>query len=249
MGKSSQEKLFVKIHKEYKNHYYDQESIKYRDNFIYKYMYESENLNEKDIAEIACGSGYNSLAILKIFPKANLNGYDISPPACNDYQKIVGNNAFIWDITKEKVNDFKYDFVIVIGGLHHCINNLDKVIENIHNMLKKNGTLIMVEPNKNYALNFIRKIWYKFDNYFDNENEDSLDHSLIINQYKDKFEFKKIRYFGGPAYFFILQSLILRMPIVIKPLFSKLLFWIERIYNKFQYYWIYPAFIAKWKKK
>ena len=71
-------------------------------------MYESENLDEKDIAEIACGSGYNSLAILKIFPKANLNGYDISPPACNDYQKIVGNNALTStnEVLKEVTSPF-----------------------------------------------------------------------------------------------------------------------------------------------
>ena len=59
---------------------------------------------------------------------------------------------------------------------------------------------------------------------------------------------KKIKYFGGPAYFFIYNSLILRLPLFIKPLMSKLLFFSERLYNKFQYDWIYPAFIAKWEK-
>lgn len=248
MKKNPQEQLFVKIHKEYAEHYYDKESIKYRENFVYKYMFDKEDLDNKHIAELCCGSGHNSLAILKYFPNANLTGYDISTPACDDYQNLVGHSAYVWDITKKRIDNFKYDFVIIFGGLHHCVQNLDIVLDNIQNMLNKNGVLIMVEPNKKYFLNFVRKIWYKLDNYFDSDNEDSLDHFVTFNLHKDKFKFKSIRYFGGPAYFFIYNSLILRLPIFIKPLMSKLLFFSERLYNKFQYYFIYPAFIAKWEK-
>ena len=53
-------------------------------------------------------------------------------------------------IDRSSADNFKYDFVIIFGGLHHCVQNLDIVLDNIQNMLNKNGVLIMVEPNKNY---------------------------------------------------------------------------------------------------
>ena len=56
MEKNPQEQLFVKNHKVYAAHYYDKESIKYRENFVYKYMFDKEDLNNKHIAELACGS-------------------------------------------------------------------------------------------------------------------------------------------------------------------------------------------------
>ena len=72
-----QEELFVRIHNEYSRHYYDKESLKYREKFIYNKIFQNEDFNNKCIAELACGSGFNSLAILNRFPNAKLNGYDI----------------------------------------------------------------------------------------------------------------------------------------------------------------------------
>ena len=243
-----QEKLFVRIHDEYSKHYYDNESLKYRERFIYNYIFQNEDFNNKKIAEIACGSGFNSLAILKRFPKANLNGYDISKPACDDYKRLVKADSYVWDMTKDKINKLKYDYVIVFGGLHHCIQDLNTTFQNIFEMLNDNGKLIMFEPNKNYFLDFVRVLWYKLDNYFDANSEDSLNHIKLLNTQKDMFKLEKIKYFGGPSYFLIYNSLIFRLPLYLKPLISKFLLFFEEIYNKFGNKYLYPVFIAKWKK-
>lgn len=247
-NKNPQEELFVRIHEKYFKHYYDKQSIKYRRRFIYSEIFKSENFNNKLIAELASGSGFNSCEILEKFPNAKLTGYDLSPLACNDYKRLVKADAYVWDITKEKINSRKYDYVIVFGGLHHCINALDTTLKNIFEMLNEDGKLIMVEPNKKFLFDFVRGLWYKIDNYFEANTEDSLDHSKLLNIHKDKFKLESIKYFGGPSYFFIYNSLILRLPIFIKPLISKLLFSFEKIYNKFRYEWMFPAFVAKWKK-
>ena len=248
MNVNPQEELFVRIHDEYSRHYYDNESIKYREQFIYSKIFQNEDFNNKSIAELACGSGFNSLAILNRFPNAKMNGYDISQPACDDYKRIVKADAYIWDITKEKINSIKYDYVIVFGGLHHCINDLNATFQNIFNMLNDNGKLIMVEPNKRFIFDFVRTIWYKFDNYFEANTEDSLNHPKLLNIQKEKFKLDTIKYFGGPSYFFIYNSLILRLPIFLKPLISKLLLSFEKTYNRLGFEWLYPAFVAKWKK-
>ena len=145
-----------------------------------------------------------------------------SQPACDDYKRIVKADAFVWDITEERINNIKYDYVIVFGGLHHCINDLNSTFKNIFNMLNDNGKLIMVEPNKKFIFDFVRIIWYKIDNYFESNTEDSLNHFKLLNIQKDKFKLDTIKYFGGPSYFLIYNSLIFRLPIFLKPLISKL---------------------------
>lgn len=248
MSINPQEELFVRIHEEYGKHYYDKESMKYRRRFIYNEVFNSEDFNNKKIAELACGSGFNSLAILKKFPNANINGYDISEPACKEYKKLINSNAYVWDITKKRINNFKYDYVIIFGGIHHCINDLKSTFKNIYEMLNNNGTLIMLEPNKDCFLDLIRILWYKFDNYFESSTEDSLSHSKLLSSQKEKFKLKEVKYLGVPAYFLINNSMIFRLPLIIKPFISKLSFALEVIYNKFGFKWLYPAFIAKWTK-
>ncbi len=248
MENNPQEKLFVRIHDEYSSHYYDEISILYRKKFLYNLLFDNENLNHKNVAEIACGSGFNSLNIKYRFPLVKITGYDISPPACEDYKKIVGSEAYVWDLTKEKINNIKYDYVIVIGGLHHCIESLDVTLKNIFNMLKKNGTLIMFEPNKNYFLDVARRLWYKLDNYFDTETEDSLDHKKLLDSQRKSFSLKNICFLGGPAYFLIYNSLIFRFPLFFKRILSPILFFLEKLYNKIPLNFMFPAFVAKWKK-
>ena len=158
-----QKKLFESIHDEYSAHYYDKESMIYRELFIYKYLWKDLNLNNKKVAEIASGSGLNSKRLLKKFPKADIYGFDISKYACKDYENLTNKKCYLIDLTKE--NNFKeeYDFVFVVGGIHHCISDLNNTFENIYSMLKPGATFSMMEPNKKYALEFLRKIWYKND--------------------------------------------------------------------------------------
>ena len=44
---NSQKVLFECIHKEYSSHYFDELSMKYRDRFIYKYLWKGLDLNNK----------------------------------------------------------------------------------------------------------------------------------------------------------------------------------------------------------
>tara|TARA_B100000579_G_scaffold415968_1_gene411061 strand:+ start:636 stop:1385 length:750 start_codon:yes stop_codon:yes gene_type:complete len=249
MIKNPQKKLFEKIHNQYRDHYYDIESMKYREKFIYKYLFNNINLNQCKVAEIACGSGVNSKAMIKQFPTATVEGFDISELACQDYKKFVECNAYVKDMTKSHHWEQKYDCVMVLGGLHHCINNLNNTFRNIYSMLKPGGLLIMSEPNKQFILQFLREIWYKRDTFFEENSEEALDHDELIRMNSEKFNLKEVKYFGGPAYFLIFNSLILRVPLRVKPLISNLLFSFEILYNKLNYKYLSPAFISQWKKK
>jgi len=62
---------------QYDAHYNDKWSAKYREEFIYEPLWRGLDFAGMRVADLACGSGFNSGALLKRFPTVLLTGYDI----------------------------------------------------------------------------------------------------------------------------------------------------------------------------
>jgi len=239
---------YEKIHDEYEKHYYDYWSMAYRERFIYDIMFRGLDLNGKRVAELASGSGHNSLAALKRFPQAELTGFDISARACASYRELLHSEAIEIDLTKPLPVNKKFDYVFISGGLHHCISDLDKTFENISDLLVPGGMLLFYEPNAEYIMEGVRKLWYKRDKYFEEDSEAALSHSKMLSVADGRFRVHEITYLGGIAYFIIYNSLILRIPPAIKNILSPPLFAIESMTNRLPSKYFFPAFIGQWKK-
>ena len=95
----------------------------------------------------------------------------------------------------------------------------------------------------------MRNYWYGKDKWFEEETESALSHSKIFRMASDNFFIKDVKYFGGPAYFLILNSLIVRVPIKLKPALAMLLFPIERLVSAMPGRYLFPAFLARWERK
>lgn len=248
-GKSTlQKKHFESIHDEYENHYFDKYSMLFRSKFVYDPLFEGLNLNNKTVLDLACGSGYNSLEVLKRFPKANVIGLDISSKACRAYKKNVKEEAFECDLTKPIELGIKVDVVMVFGGLHHCILDLPTVFKNIDKVLNDGGLLLMYEPNAKCCLEVFRKLWYRLDRYFQADTESALSHDELRRLVANKFSTKKLKYMGGIAYFLIYNSLIFRLPFWLKKIISYPCFLIEKVFNLLPTSYFFPYFIAVWGK-
>src|ERR1700730_3387145 len=135
------------IHKDYTDHYFDESSLEYRRRFILPRLIGGFDLNGIRVADLACGSGHNSLLLKEMFPKIKLEGFDISETACTDYRVNVGALAHRVDLTAETENLRIFDAAVVVGGLHHCVSGLTAAIHNIASMLRPGGLLFLVEPN------------------------------------------------------------------------------------------------------
>jgi SAM-dependent methyltransferase len=249
MSENIQKQHYETIHDSYVEHYYDPTSMNYRNQFMYKYLFEGIDLNNKKIADLACGSGYNSLSLLNYFPCAELHGFDISKKACEDYKNLVKRPSYELDLTRQANLNPEYDCAMIIGGLHHCITDLEATFQNIFSLLKPGGILLMVEPNKNYFLEPLRKFWYRNDKYFEENTEEALDHELMLNQQSKYFRGEKIFHLGGPAYFLIYNSLLFRLPIGVKKIISPTLMFMEKVYNTLPGKIFYPYFVSRWIKK
>lgn len=239
---------YHKVHDEYAAHYYDAASMRYRHEFFFDVAFEGLSLGDKRVADLACGSGYNSAALLERFPTALVTGFDISERACEDYQAVTGRPAVRLDLTAGHYEGPEFDAALVVGGLHHCVANLPGTLHTLGRMLKPGATLVMIEPNRRCFLELARRLWYRWDRYFEEGTEGALDPNELLKLAGGMFAAEKTVYRGGPAYFLILNSLVLRVPLKAKTKLAPPLFVVEHAYNRLPGRVFFPYFIARWRR-
>lgn len=249
-GSDRQKRHFDTILSDYDRHYFDSESRRYRDRFFFQPLFRGLALDGKRIVDLACGSGYNSLAILERFPNADVSGLDISSKACRNYEWIVGRPAYSVDLTAhDAILPAPVDAALVIGGLHHCVSDLPATLTNLGKLILPGGLLLMAEPNADFFLNSLRLRWYRYDRYFDAETEQPLRHSQLIAAASDEFRLLDLQYLGGPGYFLVLNSLLFRLPRALKKLIALPLSNLDAIYNRLPAVAPFPYFVARWQRR
>ncbi len=245
-GSAAQSAHYDAILDAYERHYFDGPSMAYRDEFIYRPLFAGLDMNGWRVADLAAGSGYNSLALLERFPDAEVTGFDISESACKRYEVVVGRPAVQADLTRSADAGEAFDAALIIGGLHHCATDLPATLATIAGLLKPGGRLLMFEPNRHYVLEGARKLWYRLDRYFEASSEAALDHDDLVRMASPKFAPEMVRYFGGPAFFLVYNSLVFRIPPAVKPALAGPLMAAERAYNALPGRWPFSSFVARW---
>jgi SAM-dependent methyltransferase len=243
-----QEAHYHKIHDEYSAHYYDRCSMDYRRRFVFEPLCKGIDLNGKRIADLACGSGHNSLLLRELYPSIQPEGFDLSSRACADYEYVVGAPAHQIDLTKSVEIDQSFDAAIIMGGLHHCVSNLPATLGNISKMLRPGALLLMWEPNKRCFLERLRRLWYKADRYFEAGSEAALDPRELHALSGGRFAERQAVYHGGPAYFLVCNSLVFRIPLGAKPALSAMTFPLERVWNLIPFPTAHATFMAVWER-
>ena len=249
MAASAQKRLYEAIHDEYEDHYYDADSMAYRDRFYYDPLFTGLDLNGKSVADLASGSGHNSEVLLRWFPEAQVTGYDISAPACEAFRKNRGRPAVECDLTQPMASTEQFDVAMIFGGLHHCVADLPTTLANVAGLLKPDGLFLMLEPNRQCYLEGVRRLWYRFDSrYFNAATEAALSHDALLGLAGGRFRPQHLSYMGGPGYFLIAQSLLFRLPKALKAGLCGPLMKIEDLYNRLPGRFFFPYFIARWQR-
>src|SRR5688500_17834702 len=162
------------IHDEYAAHYGDESSLAYRRRFFLDPLLKGLDLGGLAVADLAAGGGYTTRELLARFPTARPVGFDISDEACRAYSAATGCPAHRLDLTGDVRLDRRFDVAIVIGGLHHCAREIEKVLDNVGRLLRPGGLFLMVEPNRDCWLEPLRRYWYRRDRYFEASTEAAL---------------------------------------------------------------------------
>ena len=236
------------IHEQYEAHYFDAESMSFREQFVYDRMFAGLDLNGKDVVDLAAGSGYNSLWVSTRYPTARLCGLDISDKACVAYRNLLGCEARAFDLTSGRIEGCAFDVAMVFGGLHHCVSNLPGAVRTIARLVRPGGLLLMFEPNNRYLLDAVRRLWYRWDSSFEDATESALDHDALCAMAAPYFQPVVAWHMGGPAYFLIYNSMIFRIPQKWKKFAAPALFPLERAYNHLPGKLLFPYFVARWRR-
>lgn len=113
-----------------------------------------ESGTEKKILEIGCGTGELAYMMAEK-TDSKILGVDICVPFIEQARKnySLPNLEFqILDFNdkdslKKLTGEYKFDYVVGNGILHHLYYNMDEALGNIHSLLKTGGKIVFLEPN------------------------------------------------------------------------------------------------------
>src|SRR3989339_1483400 len=103
--------------------------------------------NPERMLDVGCGDGYLSAEFSKILGAKQVFGIDISPVAVKDALGH-GIKAIALDTDEEDLpyEDAYFDFIFC-GGLIELVFDPDRLLKELHRLLKENGYLILTFPN------------------------------------------------------------------------------------------------------
>jgi len=246
-SEQTQQDHYNRIAAEYAAHYGDAWSQVYRRRFINIPAFAGIPLQGAQVLEAMSGSGATT-AFLKE-RGAIVSALDISEEEIARFRELWSDcDAHCVSILNTGLPDNAYDVVVVMGGLHHVHPHLNEAVREIHRILKPGGYFCFVEPHKGAFLDVLRRHWYRADRYF-LENEESIDLCQMQVDFSRSFEFIRETFGGNIAYLLVLNSLVLRVPLWLKPFISPFAIWVESWVRVLQGKTTSCFVIGQWRKR
>ena len=118
----------------------------------------------------------------------------------------------------------------------------------LHRVLKPGGYLCFMEPHSGSLPDIVRRVWYKHDQLF-SDNEAAIDLGAIERELSSHFSFNRVKYQGSVGFLLVLNSMIFRIPLRLKPLYTPLLLALESLISKLQGKKLSCFVVAQWQKK
>lgn len=104
------------------------------------------------VADVACGSGYSSIALAQAYPKARVHGLDLDERSVSDARENA-REAGVADRVTFEVRDAgdrdlagRYDLVCVFDALHDMARPVE-VLRACRALLAPGGSVLLMEPN------------------------------------------------------------------------------------------------------
>jgi SAM-dependent methyltransferase len=241
-----QEKHYDTISAEYEAHYSDDSSREYRWRFIYEPMFSQIQLSGMNVLDAMCGSGQTTEFLLE--RGASVTGIDISKEVIDAFHsRWPEAQAIRRSLLDSDLPDSSFDCVTVVGGLHHIHPYVSEALVEIHRLLKPGGLFCFMDPHSGSFPDVIRKFWYKHDRFF-SDNEAAIDLSSLEREFASRFSSRMVRYQGNLAFLLVLNSLIFRIPVNLKPYYSSPLMRVEGVVNKLQGKRMSCFVVGQWRK-
>jgi SAM-dependent methyltransferase len=248
MNTEVQREHYNRIAADYLVQYGDRDGKAYRVKFLYEPMFAGLDLDGRDVLEAMSGSGHATDYLLNR-KRALVTGLDISEEAIAEFNTRWSTcKAVCAPVTSSGLADESFDCVVVVMGLHHLHPHLMEAIQEIHRLLRKGGVFCFAEPHQQSAFSQLRTLWYRHDSLFA-ENEAAVDIESLKRDCESLFEFKMEQHIGGPAYLLVLNSMIFRVPLWLKRIYSPAIMSLEKMLASLYSPTLSLAVVCQWEKK
>lgn len=242
-----QRQHYERISTDYNAHYNDFYSQKYMQRFVFEPMFAGIDLNNKIVLEAMCGGGQATEYLLN--RQSKVIGLDISPQQTANFKRRHNQaDVLCASILNSGIASESFDIVSVVGGIHHMPPHTNESILEIHRILKPGGYFCFMEPHSESLAEIARKAWYKRDSLFA-ENEAAVNMSKLRKDFQDYFNLKHEHYLGNFGYLLVLNSMVFRLPLKLKPFYSPPLLAAETVFNKLLGKSLSCFVVAQWQKK
>ena len=138
---------------------------------LHRYYVIADLCYNKNVLDIACGTGYGSYIISN--SAKSVIGYDIDAESINIAQKefIKENLNYVkGNVLKIDLPENTFDFVVSCETIEHLSEkDGNKFLLEIKNVLKKNGILFITTPNKDKTDTFSKKNPFHINEYYSKE--------------------------------------------------------------------------------
>jgi SAM-dependent methyltransferase len=210
-------------------------------------MFAGIDLSNLSVLDAMCGSGQTTEYLLN--RNASVTGLDISGEVIESCEsRWPTATALRRSLFKSDLPEASFDCVTIVGGLHHIHPHVSEGLNEIHRLLKPGGYFCFMEPHTGSLPDVVRKIWYKHDRLFA-DNEAAIDLTHLEQEFADRFIFRGVKYQGNIAFLLVLNSLVFRIPAEWKPYYSRPLLALESAINLFQGKLTSCFVVAQWQKK
>jgi SAM-dependent methyltransferase len=242
-----QQQHYECIAAEYDSHYNDLYSHRYMRKFAFEPMFDEIDLKDKNVLEAMCGGGQTTNYLLE--RGAKVTGLDISPQQASNFKlRHPDTEVRCGSILNSDIASDSFDIISVVGGIHHMPPHIEEAVLEIHRILKPGGYFCFMEPHSETAVDRVRRAWYKRDPLFA-KNEEAINMTELRETFVEHFEFKHEFYGGNFGYLFVLNSMVFRIPLFLKPLYSPAMMAAETVFNKVGGKLLSCFVVAQWQKK
>jgi SAM-dependent methyltransferase len=203
-----QKQYYDKIASEYNAHYASDRALLYRYD-LYSNFLKDVDASGLKVLDAMCGGGQSTSYFLS--KGAEVVGIDISEKQCLHYKtRFPHNDVFCQSMLQNDFPVSSFDF-IVTDSVHHIHPYVNDCMQEFHRLLKPGGRLLIWEPSAGSIFDIARKIWYRFDRKFFEDNEKSIDLNRLVRHHRENLRLVKHKYGGNISYVFNSMTMPMRL--------------------------------------
>lgn len=225
----TQRDYYNSIADKYDSHFSNQFALAYRKE-LYGDILSGVDLSGIRVLDAACGGGENSVFFAE--HHCEITGVDVSDAQCAIFRRRFPNSVAVNSSMAETgLRSDSFDLVVT-ESLHHVHPFVNDCVNEVHRVLKSGGYFLFWEPVSGSLFDLARRLWYRHDPEFFEDNEASVNVAALIESHKAQFKLIKLRYGGSFGHLFVSNSMAFRIPPAMVRYYAKPALFLERKLNR-----------------